>query len=187
MIRQKEAAVRRRLAALVAACLGSAAGSAWATVFVYTPANTATNVWSAGTNWSPGAPVSSATTELTFVGTNTDVIASGLTNTNTDDIAGAFSLNIMDLQGTGPATGGTAATITIAAAGGSNLNFVANGATNPTVNLNANLGTLAAGLAYNVAAPVTLANDTTLAGAGTAGFSFTGVVSGSGALHQDRH
>lgn len=147
-----------------------------ATTYTYAPvANTAPGDWSTGTNWSPsGAPVSGATTTLTF-GSNSPVLANGLTNTNTDDIGGAFQANIINLQGTGPASG--AATINIAAASGNSLNLVAPAASSIVANLNANAGT--AGLTYNVSVPVSLtafaAGDTVVfQGAGTATFNFSG-------------
>src|SRR5436190_16263040 len=90
---------------------GPAAGRALAATYTYTPTTGTTDQWAAGTNWSPSAPVSAADTELTFVGTNTTVLANSLANTNTNNISGAFQLNILDLQGTGPASG--AATITL--------------------------------------------------------------------------
>jgi len=146
--------------------------------YLYTPGNGTTDLWSVGTNWSL-PPVGAADARLTFVGTNTDVFADGLTNLNTDDLAGPFALNILDLQGTGPAAGGSAATVTIAASGAATgLNLVSNGATTPVVNLNALAG--GAGLTYNVSANVALGANTTFQGAGTANFSFTGGLSGAG-------
>ena len=148
--------------------------------YIYSPQNTTTDVWSAGTNWSssPNPPVSDPTTQLTFVASNSTVLANSLNNTNTDDISGAFSLNILDLQGTGPATG--AGKITIANTPQSTgLNFVTN-VSNPVVNLAALNGT--AGLTYAVTAPISLSNDTTFQGSGTATFNFSGAISGSSQL-----
>lgn len=155
--------------------VGPVAGRALAATFTYTPTAGTTDQWAAGTNWN-SVPVSAADTELTFVGTNTTVLANGLANTNTNNISGAFQLNILDLQGTGPASG--AATITLASASPSTgLNFVANGGTNPVVNLNAVNG--AAAVSYVVSQPVALGNDLTFQGAGTSVFNFNGVISGS--------
>ncbi len=160
-----------RLAALAAAGI---AGTAMASTYTYTPNNAATDTWSAGTDWS-AKPVSGATTTLTFVGNNTTILANGLTNINTDDIGGAFQAGVINLQGTGPASG--AATINIAAASGSSLNLVAPAANSIVAYLNANAGT--AGLTYNVSAPVSLtafaAGDAVeFAGTGTATFDFSG-------------
>ena len=82
--------------------------AAIAAVYTYTPGNSDTDLWAAGTNWN-AIPVDSPTAELTFVGDNATVLPDGLTNTSTDNISGRLSLNILDLQGTGPASG--AATI----------------------------------------------------------------------------
>ncbi len=150
--------------------------SASATTFIYTPTTAATDVWSAGTDWS-AVPTSGTATELTFVGTNTTVQPNTLANTNSDDIAGLFQLNILDLQGTDPASG--AGTININSSGTSTgLNLISNGATTPVINLNALAGT--AGLTYNVNAPLTLSNNTLITGNGTATFLFAGGISGSG-------
>ena len=143
--------------------------------FIYTPTNGLADLWSAGTDWT-AAPLSAVDTRLTFVGTNTDVFADGLVNVNTDDVAGSFQLNLLDLQGTGSASGG--ATVTIAsAAPATGLTLVSNGATTPIVNLNALAGT--SGLTYDVTAPVTLANNTLFTGNGTAAFRFSGGLAGS--------
>ena len=132
--------------AATAAVLGLGSVTQGAAVYTYTPINGSTT-WSSGTGWSPtGAPVGGASNTLTFVGTNTTVLANGLTNTNTDDITGGFQANVINLQGTGPAS--SAATINIAAASGSYLNMVNSGTADPIINLNANAGT--AGLTYNV-------------------------------------
>ena len=123
------------IVALILCITWLASPTAIAAVYTYTPTNTAADLWSAGADWNM-IPVSNPSTELTFVGNNTTVLPNNLTNIGTDDIAGAFSLNILDLQGTGPAKG--AATININSSSPSDfLNFVSNGATAPVVNLNA--------------------------------------------------
>jgi fibronectin-binding autotransporter adhesin len=168
--RRKRARVALASGAAATSLLAMCAGRALATVYTYTPDNLSTDTWSGGTGWTPSAPVSNTATELTFVGINTTVLANGLANTNTDNISGAFSLNILDLQGTGPAS--SAGTITIAAASGDSLDF--DGASD-TVNLAANNGVST--LTYNVSAPITLGATTTFQGAGTATFNFSGVIS----------
>jgi autotransporter-associated beta strand protein len=156
-----------------AGCVGVAGTRAGAGQFIYTPAGS-TDQWTAGTNWS-AAPVSGSDTQLTFVGSNATVIPDGQTSTSNNDVAGNFQLNILDLQGTGPAT--TAAAINLT---GNALEFVANGPTLPVVNLNANNGAQA--LAYSVANALTLTGNTTFTGNGTSGFSFSGPISGAGSL-----
>lgn len=150
-------------------------------VFTYTPTNNGAGPdnWSTSTNFSPQPPVSSTATEVTFVGNNATVLASGLTSTSTNNL-GDFLLNIFDLQGTGPAAGGTTATININSTAGSLLDFTANGATLPVVNLNAMAG--GAGLIYNVNSTIALTGNTTFQGNGTAAFNFGGVISGGGSL-----
>ncbi len=171
---------RRCTLVAVAVWLTDLGADVAAVIYTYTPANTSTDVWTAGTDWSL-VPVGGSATELTFIGSNTTVLANSLTNVNTDNISGFFSLNILDLQGTGPASG--AATITIASTSPSTgLNFVTNptGSVAPVVNLNALTGT--AGLTYNVSAPITLAANTTFQGNGTATFKFSGGISGGFAI-----
>src|SRR5688572_18358598 len=121
------AALAMAVSAAVAAQMTSSANAAQ---YVYSPAG-GTTQWSAGTNWS-AVPVSAATTQLTFVGNNATVIPDGQLTTTTNDILGNFLLNILDLQGTGPAT--TDAGVTIS---GNPLQFVIDGATLPVINLNA--------------------------------------------------
>jgi fibronectin-binding autotransporter adhesin len=146
--------------------------------FSYAPANTATDLWSAGSNWTGSLPpVSAVDTRLTFVFDNTTVLADGIANTNTNDLSGAFQLNILDLQGTGPANGGGVISIN-STSPATGLTLISNGATTPVVNLAALAG--ASGLTYNVNSAVTLANNTLFTGAGTATFNFNGGLSGSG-------
>jgi fibronectin-binding autotransporter adhesin len=159
------------------------AARAVATEYVYSPNNSAADRWWSGVDWSPGTPAGGPGTTLTFVGANGTVLASGLANTNTNNVSGAFALNLLNLQGTGPAVGGSAASVTIASTDPSTgLTFVRNGTTGPVVNLNANVGTLANGLTYTVSSPIALGADTTFAGSGTAAFNFAGVLSGPGRL-----
>ncbi len=169
-------------AAVAALGLGSATQGA---TFTYAPSNGSTT-WSSGIGWTGGAaPVSGATTTLTF-GASTPALASGLTNTNTDDINGGFQANVINLQGTGP-TSGSAATINIAAGSGSYLNMVNNGSgtsgADPIISLSANAGT--AGLTYNVSAPITYVSSghytrLELVGSGTAAFNFSGGITNTG-------
>ena len=179
----------RAAMALAALAAVSSVGTATAnTTYTYTPTtNTAPgDQWSAGTNWS-ATPVSNKLTTLTFVGSNSTVQPNSLNNTNTDNNSSAFLAQILNLQGTGPASG--ASTINIAASSGSYLELVNNAtgagqaAYDPTINLNANAGT--AGLTYNISAPITLASTGSydaafVKGSGTATFNFTGGITTSG-------
>ena len=165
--------------AATAAVLGLGSVTQGATM-TYTPPSTSTDLWNAGTDWS-ATPVSNAATTLTFVGSNGTILANGLTNTNTDNFSAGFQANIINLQGTGPASG--AATINIAAPSGSYLNMVNSGTADPIINLNANAGT--AGLTYNVTAPITYASSGTykrlaLWNNGTAAFNFSGGITTTG-------
>src|SRR5688500_5949472 len=95
---------RRRAAAL--ACAAGAAlalsGTARAVTYTYTPAGTS-DQWSLGTNWS-ATPVGAPGTRLTFVADNATVLPASQISNASNDIPGTFQLNILDLQGTGPAT-----------------------------------------------------------------------------------
>lgn len=164
-------------------CVAMAVSTASAATYTYTPASGTGDIWSAGTNWS-ATPISGSTTALTFVGANTTVLANGLTNTNTDDISGLLKLNMLTLNGTGPASG--AATININGTSPSTgLEFVSNGGTMPSISVNALKG--AAGLRYNVNVPMTLTNNTTIGvygGAAAATCNIAGAISGGGNLTQ---
>src|SRR5215212_7483685 len=172
-----KSAKRTSAGALLAAAAAVAASGSWSMVFaaqhVYTPAGTS-DVWSAGTNWST-APVSGADTQLTFVGDNATVVTAATTSTSTNDLA-SFQLNILDLQGTGPASG-TAPTVLIT---GNALELVANGAINPVLNLNAVAGPVTIG--YTVGNNLVLTNNATITGNGTAAGTFGGAISGAGSL-----
>lgn len=167
---RRRASTRRRLMACATASLGMYAGTASAVQYTYTPVTSGGDDWSTSVNWN-ATPVGAADAQLTFVGANATILDDALANVNSNNI-GAFQLNILDLQGTGPNTG--AGTIAI---NGSAMNF--DGASR-TINLNALAGT--AGLAYTVNAPLTLANTTTFTGAGTASFTFAGAISGAGGV-----
>lgn len=174
---------RGRQALIAGACaVGLSAGTAGATTFTYTP-NAGTTAWSDGVNWS-ALPVSAVDTGLAF-GTGV-TFAPGQTNVNTDDIPGAgvggrFQLNTMSIAGNGPASGAASVTIGSASPSGG-LEFVNNGSTGPIVTLTQVAG--AGTLAYNVTAPINLANNLTVNGGGSASVSvaFSGLITGSGSL-----
>ena len=83
------------IAALTASITWQASQTALAATYTYTPTNSTTDLWSAGTNWS-AVPVSSQDTVLTFVGDNTTVLADGLTNTSTNDIVNSFTFRWLE-------------------------------------------------------------------------------------------
>lgn len=144
---------------------------------VYTPTATTEN-WSTSPNWSPALPAGGGADLSLIFSDNATTFADLFANTNTNNL-GAFQLNILTLQGAGPASG--AATITIASATGNSLNFVASTSgtpTNPIVNLNA----VNTALTYAVTSDITLSNTTTFTGAGTATFNFSGPISGAGGI-----
>jgi len=157
------------------ALLGSILPAMSATYTYNTTSGTPTENWSTGTGWS-GTPVSASDTTLTFVDPNTTNFATGAAPISNNDNAGSFLLNSLNLQGTDPASG--TATLTIQ---GGTLQFVNNGLTGPTVNLNA-LSSPTTDLTYTVSSAIHLANDTTFGGTGTAAFNFSGAITGSGNL-----
>jgi fibronectin-binding autotransporter adhesin len=151
----------------------TAVSSAASSTFIYTLSPGSGDLWSAGTNWDT-PPASGATTQLTFVGNNATVLGDALVNASTDDVSGEFLLNVLDLQGTGPATGGASITVN-AAPPATGLTLVTDLAA-PIVNLNALAG--ASGLTYQIHPVLTLANDATFTGAGTGTFKFSGGING---------
>lgn len=166
--------VQSRKAVLAAAIAALAAGgTVRAADFVYTPAGS-TDSMSSGTNWS-ATPVSAVDTTLTIVGDNTTVQTAAQISETQNDI-GNFSLNILNLQGTGAASGG-ASQITIS---NGTLNFISNGGLDPVINLNALNGT--AGVNYIVSSALNLANNTTITGSGNANFTISGNIAGAGGL-----
>ncbi|MBK1814011.1 autotransporter-associated beta strand repeat-containing protein [Luteolibacter yonseiensis] len=142
-----------------------------AATFTYTPASGTGDLWSAGTGWD-AAPAGGTGTRLTFA-----TAAPGpLANASTNDLPGEFFLNILDLSGTGPATGG--ASVTVNAVDPATGLTLATDVAAPVVNLDALAGD--SGLAYRINPVLTLANDTTFTGAGTATFRFSGGIAGPG-------
>jgi autotransporter-associated beta strand protein len=173
------------ISAAVAGICGFGLIPAQATQYIYTPAAGATDNWSAGTDWS-AIPVSATDARLTFVGTNTTTFASGLLNASTNDIVGtgtggAFILNRLDLQGTGPTSGGDVA-VTL---NGNDLEFVNNGSV-PILNLVANKNGQGGSpaVSYTVNNNLILDNTTSFSGGGSAKFTFAGAISGVGNLHR---
>lgn len=150
-------------------------GSLQAATFTYEPTNATTDQWSAGTNWT-AVPVSASDTTLTFVANNATAFADGFNNSSNNDIVGNFSLNILNLQGTGPTTGSANISLT-----GDPLNFVSNAALAPRINLNATSTTINK-ITYTIDNNVILTNNLTLSHPGRANLTFNGVISGAGSL-----
>ena len=147
-----------------------------AATFTYTPTATGGDPWSTSVNWSAAPPVSAADTTLVFVGDNTTLIPAGQPTATSNDIAGNFLLNRLDLQGTGPATG-AAPTISIS---GNPLEFVANGGSDPVINLNSLDGPV--DVVYSTSNDVVLTNNLTIAGNGDSAFTFSGAIGGPGSI-----
>ena len=125
--------------------------------------------WTQSANWQSSVnAVPGATSAVEFLSGLT--VAAGTVTANNDN-AGTFPMNSLRLSGTGPVSG-----IAIAALTGNALQLTG---TSPVVTLDATNGT---GFTYSVAQPLTLSADTAFTGAGTAVFSFDGVVSGAGGL-----
>jgi len=138
--------------------------------FVWTNALTGTALpWSAAANWSARqTPPSSPGTALHFF----TGISLGGAVTSHNDLAQGFALNSLTLSG----TAASSASVTLT---GGALTLSANALTRPSITLDATAG---AGLAYDVATPLTLADATTIGGAGTASLRLSGAISGPGTL-----
>jgi autotransporter-associated beta strand protein len=145
-----------------------------ATTYTYsrTTSNTAgtADPWSAGTNWN-AVPVSASDTTLTFG--NGVPLAAGATIFTNNDIAGDFKINILNFNSGGPASG-TAPTVTVS---GNRLEFISNGATTPTMSINAS-GTVKPILA--ISNDLLLTNN--LAVSNTSSAVLSGTISGGGSL-----
>jgi autotransporter-associated beta strand protein len=126
--------------------------------------------WSTAANWSDNqAPVSSRGAEVRFF-TGQPLAGGAITSRN--DLAGDFVLNRLTLDGT--ASAATSATVT-----GGRLTFLKNGTLAPFVTLGAEAGS---GLTYDVAAPVTLGDDTTFDCIGSGILRFSGPIEGEAGL-----
>lgn len=178
-----------RCAAAFAGGAVACAGTVRAATYSYTvPTPEASNTSGTADNWSGGTaagwdatPVSDDETTLTFnVPTTT-----GVSRFTANNVANPFQLNVLTIQGTGPAGASATAGLTVQ---GSTLDLRTNttSAALPTVNLNANrgaTGTPAPVLNVTVNNPLTLTNNTTFQGNGTATqFVFGGAIGGGGNL-----
>jgi fibronectin-binding autotransporter adhesin len=141
------------LLAVAAAAVSSF--SANAATFTYSNLSTATDQWSAGTNWD-ATPASASDTALVFGGSGAaGALGSGVVIVSNNDLSGSFLLNQLTATYTGPAAAGppTAPTVTIS---GNPLQFVDDGATTPVVTVTTNR---AASNATNYKPTVTISND----------------------------
>ena len=160
------------LASAIAALL--AAPIASATQYTWTRNTVATQDWTTAGNWSSVPFVSGTGNELRFFADTTTALANG-TNAITTNVPTTLSTNILTLNGLGAAATATAV-VNIAS---SSSTWTLDGTT-PTVNLSGLTGTK--GLNYTVAANLSLAQATTLfTGSGTAGFNFSGAITGTSA------
>ena len=162
------------LAAALAALLAAPSAHA-ASPYTWTQNSAATQTWTTTGNWnSSNADLGPGTTTdvLNFFANTTTALTAG-NNAITGSVP-ALTMNVLTLNGLGAATTG-ATNVTI---GTSAATWTLDGTT-PTVNLNGLKGTQ--GLNYTVAVKLALAQDTTaFTGNGTAGFTFSGLISGVG-------
>lgn len=128
--------------------------------------------WNSGANWTGGSPPPNSrfSTAEFFTG---QTFAAGTITSNNDTSLG-HALNVLTLSGTGPTTGTSTISIT-----GNPILLRRETSLLPVINLTATNGT---GLTYDVSAPVTLDDNTTAQGTGTATFILSGGVAGAGSL-----
>ena len=132
-----------------------------------------TSDWNNAANWTGAidSGTGSNTDTLTFFGDITTALANG-NNLITTNVPATLTLNVLTLNGKGAAA--TAATnITI----GANTSTLTFDGISPTVNLNGMNGSQA--LNYTIAPNLVLSSSTVFTGAGSAGFTFTGNISGA--------
>ncbi|MEX0775097.1 MAG: PEP-CTERM sorting domain-containing protein [Phycisphaeraceae bacterium] len=179
---------------LTAGLMVLAVGSAQADTFTWSGSTVGTGNWSDSSKWtsSPTAGLvpsgANNTDNLVFnsvVATSTSPVDYTATNDIDVNPAGGtedFVLNVLTLNGThnGVSDSTLTATINVAGAGGALL-LTNPGASTPTINLGAlNNSTNNRAIVYDVQNAVKLGASTTVTGAGTATFKFTGGIDGSG-------
>ena len=161
-------------AALLALMLSS---SAYSADYIWTKNSVATQTWTTTGNWFGGSAFTGpggTTDTLSFFSDTTTPLING-TNAITGSVP-SLTFNTLTLNGLG-ATATAAAAVTIGTTGGTSWTL---DGTSPTVNLNGLNNTQA--LNYAVAQKLVLNGTTTFAGNGTAGFSFSGIISGGNGL-----
>jgi len=129
-------------------------------------------LWSDGANWTGGTPPPNSRFATIDFFTGQNHTAGTVTAIN--DTAGGHAMNVLKFGGVGPTSG----TRTVSIAGNALL-FRQEATLAPVVTMTATNGT---GLTYHISAPVTLDATTTFQGNGTAGFIFSGGISGAGGL-----
>ena len=133
-----------------------------------------TLAWPTAGNWSGSiAPTSGSDAAVQFLGGQT-AAAGTLTANNS---ASSFALNALQLSGTASSSGAS----TVALTGGTLAFGDASSGAFPFITLDA-LKSSAYAMTYTVANPLTLGDYTTILGNGTAGFTFSGAISGAGGL-----
>ena len=123
--------------------------------------NLAAGTWSTGANWTGGVAPSAGGSSTGLLVFN----ASTYSGTSSNDLAGTFQLNRLNLGSALPAL-----TVT-----GNALSFALNSATLPQVNLNS-------ANAVTFSNNIVLAANTTLGGTGAGALTFSGILSGAGSL-----
>jgi autotransporter-associated beta strand protein len=165
----------RGLALSALALIGAPAVSQ-AADYTWIQNSAATQDWTTTGNWLSGSAFTGPGTNtdtLTFFANTTTALANG-SNLIITNVTTPLTMNVLTLNGLGAAATG-AANITI----GTNAATWTLDGTNPTVNLNG-LNNSPQQLNYTVAVNLALAQVNTLfTGNGTAGFTFSGVISGT--------
>jgi len=165
----------RGLALSALALIGAPAVSQ-AADYTWIQTSAATQDWTTTGNWLSGSAFTGPGTNtdtLTFFANTTTALANG-SNLIITNVTTPLTMNVLTLNGLGAAATG-AANITI----GTNAATWTLDGTNPTVNLNG-LNNNPQQLNYTVAVNLALAQVNTLfTGNGTAGFTFSGVISGT--------
>ena len=159
------------LAVAVMALLAAGTAQA-ATTYTYTNTVAGAKPWNVAANWDAnGVPVGASDATVVFFSDTTTALGQPTFTINADPAT--LTLNRLTLNGLGAsATANTA--VNIGTAG----NIWTFDGTTPTVNLSGMNGTKT--LAFTNAPNLTLNQDITFTGNGTAGFVFSGTISGSG-------
>jgi len=158
-----------------AGCLGALLAlpcARGASTYTFTPGGAGTYAWVGAENWDGnGVPVDATDATVRFFSDTTTALGSGAIAVGSDPAM--LTLNTLTLNGEGAdATADTAVNI------GSTGNAWTFDGTTPIINLNGLNGIQA--LACSVAPNISLNQNLTVTGNGTAAFTFAGVISGSG-------
>jgi len=174
--------MKKRTSPLFSAMLGGSislaftlSAQAQATDYIWTQNSVATQDWTTPGNWDATNGVFDTGSEntLTFFSDITTPLANG-TNAITGNVPTALTMRALTLNGKGAAA--TAPAVINIASSASTWTL---DGTTPQINLNGVNGTQP--LSYTFAAKIALAQaDTLFTGNGTAGFTFSGIISGSG-------